>query len=360
MAVDLLQRAVQAFDVRDWLSERVRVHKSGPTNISASECPICGKKSAKFYARANGDRHNGSFTAYCCHHSGGLLTLIGLVEGFTREEAVDFLIERLEGEETRIVPVLREEQPAAEQRPLPELPHPLYPAVPDYPIFVKGEQRTLAWRGADSYIIGRHGLGLTYIGTIFGKDDRGRPQRRKDLDYRLVIPIRRGADVIGWQARDLTDSSKRKYLFPAGDLSREWLYDLDAHEGSTIIIAEGVFHKWAWDRFGLRYGCGYDRMAVASFGKSLTAAQIDLLIARPHITDVVLAWDLDAAPEIDKVAKLLVGRKRVHVMHAHPSGRDHDELDDAELAGLLHGIEPYTPELGVRMKTALALANMAR
>ena len=346
--------AIKAFDVRDYLGRFGKVSKSGGNNVYVNPCPLCGDRHNKFYANVSGGAKNGTYNSYCCHDQGGLLDLIMKAEETTRFEATYQIESAFEGEDTRMLAVLEREQAREWVRTM-QIPEPVFQALPEYPCWVRDRFGCLAERGADQYIIDRHRLRITQGAvTLYGK-------RREDLDHRLLIPVfkENGSEPLSWQARDLTGRAERKYLFPAGDQSANWLYDFQNHRGTTLMVVEGVFHKWAWDRLGRDLGNPLlEHMAVASFGKKLTEAQIHLLMGATHISRVIIGWDLDAAPQIVKIAEILNGRKELLIMPAHPSGRDHDELDNAERMALLASAEPWSPRLAVRLTTSLALGRI--
>ncbi len=123
------------------------------------------------------------------------------------------------------------------------------------------------------------------------------------------------------------------------------------------MIVEGAPNKWAFDRLGRDIADSrVERMAIASFGKKLSADQEELLIAHPA-KRVVIAWDLDAASEIGKVCHRLAGRKEVYVMPPPPAGLDYDELPPGELLRLFVAAQPYSLPLIVRMKASLSLSG---
>lgn len=344
------RKHVPLFDVSDWLSEHVRVYRSGPTNLTASSCPICGKKGGKFYVRGDGSAKNGSYTAYCCSNIGNLTSLVSLVEGLSYSEAEDFIESRVD-EEPTFIPIT---QFVAQAPPSVELPSISVAADSSAAMWVTDHLGSLGERGVTDYIIDRHKLLMTVYGTKYAGEDR------KDLDFRLLVPVYRGGSLISWQARDMTGKARRKYLFPAGDRSSEWLYDFDAFIGETLLITEGVFHKWAWDRLGHELNDPVlKNCTVASFGKKLTEAQTNLLVQRTDIKNIVFAWDFDAAPEVSKVANMLNGRKNIYIMPAHPSGKDHDELPASELVGMWRTVMPFSHALEIQMKIALAASKMA-
>jgi hypothetical protein len=275
------------------------------------------------------------------------------VEGTTREEAVSQIRARVDGSDNRIIPIIENivEKAAQSSREDTQCDFPasMRQANPNNAIASKGRLIALRDRGVTPEVIERHALQVTGDETWLGVD------RRRDLDHRLIIPIRRGNGWLSWQARDLTgDAGRRKYVFPAGDRSSEWFYDFDdylEHGGSTILIVEGVFHKWAWDNLGSATGnAGIYHLSVASFGKRLTGEQERLLMTTPKIKRIIIGWDLDAWPEIVKVAGRIAGRKELLIISAHESGLDHDELPHAELKRMLVEARPYSMDFALEMR----------
>lgn len=358
------------FDVYAYLTEKCgTVRRSGATNVVVSPCPICGSKEKKFYANAFGARNahgvvvRGKWNSYCCHRQGGLVDLVAEIEGVDAPIAVGIIRDIVDGRDDDLIPVIQQQQQAVANQPAAatvvfgaELPQPLYTVKPEYPYCkADGSIVTLRDRGIDEYIMERHQLRVTGVGTWYG----GR--WKKEYDHRLLIPIFGNGIVRTWQARDMTGSHHRnRYVFPPGDCSGSMLYDFDAYlqrGGSTLLIVEGVFAKWAWDCLGRSLGLReLEHMTVASFGKRLSLAQEDLIINTPKIKRVIIGWDLDAAPQIARIADRLNGRKELFIMKPHPE-RDHDELSIDERKRLLFASEPYTRELAARMVTQVALGG---
>lgn len=344
----------------------------------AKPCPVCGDRRGKFYVNVAGGEHNGSFNSYCCHDSGNLVKLAKLVEGFgTDDEAIQFIYAQVEGED-ELIPVLPSQpMPAGVELAggapalvptlatlVMALPEPLYTATPATP-YAGGGATCLGDRGVDQYIIDRHQLRVTTFPTFYhDPHNPDREPRRKDLDNRLIVPsfTPDGSALLSWQARDMTGTANRKYVFPAGDRSTEGLYGFHeylARGGDTLIVVEGVFHKWAWDQLGRHLGIpAIEFGTVASYGKKLTKPQEELIMATPKIKRLVLAWDFDAAVAVTKVAGRVSGRKELAVMLPHASGRDHDELTLTERAALLaENVAPYSMALAARMVAAVTAAG---
>lgn len=344
-----LEELCWAFDVKDWLEERGgKIRASSPTNVNVAPCPICGDpRRDKFYVNVSGDERNGQWNSYCCHDQGNLVGLVMKVEGVGFGKAVRFIRKKVEDDENALAELGIEEeaQQSSEIRPGLLWPEPMYRAEPYMPIVVKGEERRLQDRGVTAEIIERYDLRATADCTTLGGEVK------TTLDHRLIVPIRdRAGAPVSWQARDLLGWRKRKYLFPVGDKSSSTLYGIERYAGQrAALVVEGVFHKWAWDRFVDRHGV--DLICFASFGKKLSAAQEEILLSL-GLRVVFFGYDLDAATQVCKVAGRMNGKTRVKIMPAHPSGRDHDELTDEELGELLLSSQDYSLDFELRLKAA--------
>lgn len=350
---------VQVFDVDDYLSSTSRVRASNKRNLMVTPCPVCGEtKPHKFYVRAEiGSEHNGRWNSYCCHNAGDLVSLVYNAEGYaSKAEAVAHIKAVVDGDDDGVIPLIEtvKANAADAEELLPcSFPVDLFEASPEM-IFVRdGNAHSLRSRGVDEYIITRHMLRVTGNQTTY--EGKWRP----DLNNRLIIPVLKTGQTLewlSWQGRDLTGMAERKYVFPTNDKSSRTLYGYEqAKTMPMMIVVEGAFHKWAFDSLGKRLGNQLiENCAVASFGKKLSPEQEELIV-NSTAEKVVLAWDLDAAPQIHRIAQRLHGRKQVYVMEASQDGRDHDELTDVELLTLMANIKPYTYQLAVEMNARLAL-----
>lgn len=352
---------LQDFDVESYIGQHGRVRKSSRSNVSLTPCPLCGDaRRDKFYINVAGAEGNGRWNSYCCHGAGGLVELVMALEDMVRDEAVAFIkAEVLDDDAMKFVPLVEiteveSAQKNTEVEPAIEFPSPLAQATPDTPMTYRGRALTLAHRGIDPYLIERHRLMVT--GGFTAYEGRVRPY----LANRLIIPIASpdGKSWLSWQGRDLTGAAERKYVFPWGDKSASTFYGWhEAADLKTLVIVEGAPNKWAFDRLGRDLAdARVERMAIASFGKKLSKDQEELLIAHPA-KRVVIAWDLDAAPEIGKVCSRLAGRKEVLIMPPPPAGLDYDELPAGDLLRLFVAAEPYSLPLIVRMKASLSLSG---
>ena len=354
MAGDIsFKEALGAFDMEGLLVERGSVRRVNKTHVMVTPCPCCGDpRKDKFYINSSDGDRRGRWNSYCCHESGDLSDLISKVENISRSEANYKIFKSYEGVDEQPIPLVSApaEAPAVSSLVMPGM---LGPVTPATPMIVNGRPGYLGDRGVSDYIIARHRLAATSTHPVVdGKF-------KMDYANRLYVPIfnhNGDGTLIGWQLRDLTGSASRKYLFPPEDKTSTTLYGLHEAVGcGTVMVVEGVFAKWAWDEVGRSMGSSLvENFCVASFGKKLSEDQIDLLIGMPHLKKIILAWDLDAAPQIVKIANKISGRKQLEIMEAHPAG-DHDELTIQQRKEFLLTSQPYSYSLAAKMKSRAAL-----
>jgi len=141
---------------------------------------------------------------------------------------------------------------------------------------------------------------------------------------RLIIPIKENNKLIGYQARDITNRSKNKYVFSAGFKASEYLYNLKNQK--LIYLVEGILDCW-------RVGDN----AVSSFSSHLSKKQINLL-ANSKVQKIVLMWDGDAYDKALKMAKEIAPLfEKVGVVQL-PVGTDPDSLGKNKLKKYLENI----------------------
>jgi hypothetical protein len=143
---------------------------------------------------------------------------------------------------------------------------------------------------------------------------------------RIIVPCFYDGDLVTFVARDLFGTSDRKYLNPQGNKQSDFLYNLDNVQGSRVVLTEGVFDAISVAR---------DVGAVASFGKSLSARQIDLL---NRFKSVVFYWDVDAYPQAEKYSERIQA-DCLCVLHA--DGKDAGSRSQAENTRLLNAATPF-------------------
>lgn len=352
---------IEAFDVEEYVGRLGTVRPSNKNNVCVTPCPICGdSRRNKFYINMSGDNNNGRWNSYCCHQSGGLVNLVMNVEEMTRPEACSMIGAEVEGsDEDKIIPVVdaavAQSSISVPQKPQEiEFPSSLYEVTPNTPIVHHGIPQTLYDRGITQSIIDKYALTMTMAPTFYAN------KIRTELNSRLLIPIE-DADGgwISWQARDMTGTAERKYLFPWDDKSSKTLFGWKyASSCKTIVVCEGVFAKWAFDNLGARLGNhAIENMAVCSFGKKLSQTQQNMIASKEEIEKVILAWDLDAAAQIHKVAQALNGRKEVYVIVPPEDGKDYDEIPQEDLMRLIVNAQRYDFAFAARLRARAALSG---
>jgi hypothetical protein len=129
---------------------------------------------------------------------------------------------------------------------------------------------------------------------------------------RVVVPHVVGGEWRGFSARAVMPGLEPKYLYPPGMPRRTSLWGLEwtPDDGEPIYVVEGVFDALPLFPYG-----------VATFGKSVTDEQIEMLAAIPR--PVVVCLDGDAWTEGRALAARLSMRSREIVAWARlPPGKD--------------------------------------
>ena len=95
---------------------------------------------------------------------------------------------------------------------------------------------------------------------------------------RIIIPVLEDGVTVAYQARDMTDTDKAKYL-TGGDVSY-FLYGIDEVDPSQPVgITEGIFDEWATPN------------SMSSFSTSLSDEQI-VLLRLINAPLYILCWDI--------------------------------------------------------------------
>lgn len=293
----------------DWIRSRLRVLNDDEREI-VCECPWCGR--ATLYANPP----KGVFICYYGCAKGGLATLVMHVDNVGFKEALKLLEAPLGRDLTSIANapykyVIQEEKVA---QPLPEEFVPCFDvlhdelSIPHYAEAKMPSGRQLS----DSSII-THGLGYAAEG------------RYRD---RLLVPIYcdgsftflgrlmgRPAEFSWYSKKTGQLVEPPRYLHPKEAGISGFLYWYDhLPKGAEIVLVEGVFDAIRLLSFGV--------FALASFGKRLSDAQLQLLVAkRPKKVSVF--YDASAGAEAARDAWLIKSRLRIPVYVVTPPG-DHD------------------------------------
>lgn len=152
----------------------------------------------------------------------------------------------------------------------------------------------------DSFVIISHNRRRHHKFTRYLSHDRGfanhdverlinmygfRCSEEKDIwNYRLIVPVYEGGELLTWQGRDVGDSdlrwlslSEKKELggsLAAGNI-KHTIYNIDNINkgGDVLIVSEGVFDAVKVDFYGYKYKV----RAGCLFGKATTDEQLFLL-----------------------------------------------------------------------------------
>lgn len=111
---------------------------------------------------------------------------------------------------------------------------------------------------------------------------------------RLIVPVTHGGQLVSFVARAIARTEPRKIMTPPGNRQSQYLFNLERCVGDCVTIVEGVFDCLV-----------LPEQAVASLGKRLTDAQVQLLVAAGYLR-VNIAWDADAQREAEDAAARLI------------------------------------------------------
>jgi DNA primase len=139
---------------------------------------------------------------------------------------------------------------------------------------------------------------------------------------RIMIPIYDSEGIlVSFQARTIIDGIKPKYIFPVNGAHQNMLYNwYDAKTFGTLILVEGVTDCW---RMWLR---GYHNVA-ATFGKTLKAEQVKMIIGNKRTKNVMIFWDGEGLENAWEATGRLTDYKDVYVAEL-PSGMEPDTCED--------------------------------
>ena len=182
--------------------------------------------------------------------------------------------------------------------------------IPGIDRHIKEARRYLSSRGIGKDVAKKFGIHFCYDGEFAG---------------RIIIPCFYQGDLVTFVARDLYGHSDRKYLNPKGNKQSDFLYNYDSIKGDTVVLVEGVFDAIHNSQVA---------PTVASFGKSLSNRQINLLNG---FRRVIFYWDLDAYPQVEKYNRRIQS-ECLAVLHT--DGKDAAERTMEENKNLLQGSIP--------------------
>ena len=175
-----------------------------------------------------------------------------------------------------------------------------------------------------AYVLNRMKL-ATAIEFGIGFCDEGYFQNR------IIVPIVQNKTAVGFVARDYSGNAEKKYLFPKGFKSRDYIFNADNISSSEVILVEGPFDAISmWEKGFRNTGC--------IFGIDISVRQVDIMIKK-KIDSVVLCFDNDEGAKKNfglLAAKQIAQRfkyyfKNISIMKL-PGSRDPDECSQIELS----------------------------
>ena len=141
---------------------------------------------------------------------------------------------------------------------------------------------------------------------------------------RVMLPVYKEGRFVYFQAWDYGKRSnpKFKYLNPKNiDVpfgKSRLIYNLDRwRSADTLVIVEGVFNAWAVEQ------AGYP--AIATFGKSLSVAQLSQIVSHPA-QRVIIGLDQDAHTEARAAANTLRAYGKDALLAEVPTSADWNDM----------------------------------
>lgn len=337
-----LRAMVKAFDLEGYLHKYDPQAKIYEPNL-AVRCPHCEtdqKVWVLLQDKSDGTARRGAWLCYKCDESGAdVRSLLQWLEQCTKLQAYQLIADGMDdrSDRTRIREVVLDaldgleggagtwqEEPLVRQ----DLPRE-FELLDEYaPLRV---QHYAIGRGISMKRAYRYAVGYCLSGYF----------RR-----RLVVPVVFEGDVAFFVARYMRAKPPhgiKKTIYPKGSQVRRVLFNYDrAKREDRIIIVEDVFSA-------MHVG----RSAVATFGTSMSAHQLELLLDT-QAQEVVVLWDHDAIDKAHKLAARLSEFWSVRVVEL-PDSRDPDETPRRELLRLISEAPAYEPGWALRSTVAARL-----
>jgi len=267
-------------DVQYWLEG-----KNVSNNSVNVQCPFCGDHS----------NHCGIFVDSLIYHcwrcgvSGPLGQLLRHITNWPQEEIEELISKPVVSHKIKAIDQIRqliagEQEERVKPNSVGEILLPPYFELLDYDIDFPLLNNFLERRGIAFDTALMNGCGICRVGPFMN---------------RMIVPVLFEGKLVGYQAVDLAGTAELKYL--SSDDVKEYLYGYD-DINSTLVLVEGIFDEW-------RFGEG----SCASFGTTLTEAQVDLVLKKKP-KSLIFCWDGDAwfiAREKAKVFRAFIDDVRI-------------------------------------------------
>lgn len=346
MADGRLEELLESIDFGAWLDRegidyRERRGSSGP-QFNLKECPFCGNEKWKVYV----GQESGIGHCHRCERNFGKWSFVKQYLGDPANPKI--VVDHLE--QCAREQGWRAPRKVAVATTLPELALPKSVALP-----VNGRNlRYLQNRGIFGDVARYFGLRYCHQGKF----------DKQSYDRRVIIPVfDLDGNMVSFQGRDITGTSERKYLFPAGFASTgAHLYNgHNVHHTKRIVVGEGVF-----DVIALK--CALDRdpqlrdvIPVGTFGKHMSHGDADsqqakfLELKARGVEQVTFMWDsepaaLKAAIEAGNRLKSFGLVVRIALL---PPGKDPNECDAETVCKTYWSADVLTNAIATKMRLKL-------
>jgi hypothetical protein len=292
------------------------------------DCPVDSDHAEKFYI----DKHKGDVICFACARKWDLDEGVALLLNVTREEVAA----RLYGENTAeyvdaLTLEFREDDREVTDSDFAAAPVALKEIRFD-PMFVSVSQSD---------------RGMAYM------DKRGVTDPRKwerfGVMYHpamdgVVFPVRKDGMLVGWQCRLIEPKGNLRMVSSEGLPKAQILFNLDNTNGfNNIVLTEGPFDCVKADQTEIGFA------AVASFGKGISEAQIEMLL-NSQAENIYLGLDRDAVREVEMLSAKMCSKKNVFRVLPPDHRKDLGECTDAEVQAALMSAERCYREKTARLE----------
>ena len=285
------------------------LHKYGITYKAVSEnvvninCPLCigktsGQSDSKF--RCGIFRDTLGYHCFRCHGTGSLFYLLNQIEGISKKEYND-LVDTGQVNNESVAGLIKNKFQTKKKENIPQM----LQDLPGTPITKReAEDNQLLSSFMKKRNISLDTL-IIYKCRICGCVG--------DYAHRLILPIYYNGEAVSFQARDITNKARQKFLNPVVNINN-YIYPTPFEDKESVYIVEGIFDAWR-----MQYN------TVAVFGKALTKTQRRLL-RKLKIKNYIFCLDSDAYyTTIKEIQNLKDYVENVGVVSL-PKGKDPDDL----------------------------------
>lgn len=305
---ETLQGAIEHLIIEDWLSDqgidfKIRPGSSGE-QINIKECPRCGGRKWKVFLNRETGLGN-CFHGDCVGQTGfNKFSFIAAYLG-SNAQAAGSIVSFVEASGYKVRPKKTTARVfVSENFELPTN------------ISIESMKDNLPYlenRGISIGLAGYFRLAYCHHGTFSAQDEAGNILGVQDFSQRVLIPVYDlEGNLVTFQGRDITNTSDKKYLFPAG-LPSSGMYLYNGHNAigaETVIICEGAFDVMAATMALSNDPILSTYTVVGSFGKHLSMSEEGQLgqirkLVEKGTRRFIIMWDGEKKTIMDACDKAL-------------------------------------------------------